>query len=196
VSAESHAATIFRHQHYPGRINLAGQQLGSIARPIQWKKAWPARDSQLLHAADESRAWNAQAGRGAVPSADSPIGFFQNSQDVRALDIRQCLGRCGHSRLHQKFELGGSGRQHAALGHNYRALNEILQLATAERPTAKSPGPLPAKRQLMIMASTKLEDSALRGRPTITAIPQAITGAHNDVAKRSYSWAIDSDTPQ
>ena len=48
----------------------------------------------------------------------------------------------------------------------------------AERPTAKRPGPLPAKRLLMIMASTKLEDSALRGRATIRAIPQAITGAH------------------
>src|ERR1700722_6205087 len=49
--------------------------------------------------------------------------------------------------------------------------------ATAERPTAKRPGPLPAKRLLTIMASTKLEDSALRGRATTRAIPQATTGS-------------------
>jgi hypothetical protein len=61
--------------------------LWCIASPIQWKTTLPARYSQLLHPTDESRPWNAEASRGPIASADDPIGFFQNSQDVRALGI-------------------------------------------------------------------------------------------------------------
>src|ERR1700727_2225427 len=50
--------------------------------------------------------------------------------------------------------------------------------ATADRQTAKRPGPLPAKRLLTIMASTKLEDAALSGRGTTRAIPPAASGGH------------------
>src|SRR5258708_21133901 len=46
--------------------------------------------------------------------------------------------------------------------------------AIAESKTARRPGPLPPKSLLTITASTKQEDSALRGRPMIRSIPQVI----------------------
>src|SRR5262245_58265949 len=90
------------------------------------------RDSELPHFGDQGCPDHTESGCRAIASADGPIRFAKNRDDVCSLRIRQCAP--GRNLTWFVDELGDRCLQRRTLREDNRPLDEVLQLADIARP--------------------------------------------------------------
>src|SRR5262245_3045753 len=103
----------------------AGRETAAGARA----RSGRALDAELLHAGLEGRSLTAENPGGAAFAADPPAGFFENQNDVLALDLLEALRgllRANAGRRRRRQHVG----EHEASRRrkNDRPLDDVLQL--------------------------------------------------------------------